>query len=70
MLKAIVIDDEPMALEVIKGLTEKVTFVELTGYFTNPFEAAVFLQANKVDLLFLDIKMPDIQGTEFPEIHS
>ncbi len=65
MLKAIVIDDEPMALEVIKGLTEKVTFVELTGYFTNPFEAAVFLQANKVDLLFLDIKMPDIQGTEF-----
>jgi DNA-binding LytR/AlgR family response regulator len=65
MLKAIVIDDEPMALEVIKGLTEKVTFVELNGYFTNSFEALKFLQTNKVDLIFLDIKMPDISGIEF-----
>lgn len=65
MLKAIVIDDEPMALEVIKGLTEKVTFVELNEYFTNSFEALRFLQTNKVDLIFLDIKMPDISGIEF-----
>lgn len=64
MLKAIIIDDEPMALEVIRGLTEKVTFVELTGYFTNSVEAMAFLQANQVDLLFLDIKMPDISGIE------
>lgn len=65
MLKAIVVDDEPLALEVIKGLTEKVTFVELKGYFTNSFEALKFLQANKVDLIFLDIKMPDVSGIEF-----
>ncbi len=65
MLKAIVIDDEPMALEVIKGLTEKVIFVELAGYFTNSFEAMGFLQTNKIDLIFLDIKMPDISGIEF-----
>lgn len=65
MLKAIVIDDEPFALEVIKGLTEKVTFIELAGYFTNSFEAMAFLQTNKVDLLLLDIKMPDISGVEF-----
>ncbi len=64
MLKAIVIDDEPLALEVIKGLTEKVTFVEIAGYFTNSVEAIAFLQTNKVDLLFLDIKMPDISGIE------
>lgn len=64
MLKAIAIDDEPMALEVIKGLTDKVTFVELAGYFTNAFEAMAFLQNNKVDLLLLDIKMPDISGIE------
>lgn len=64
MLKAIVIDDEPLALEVIKGLTEKVTFIELTAYFTNSFEAMAFLQKNKVDLLLLDIKMPDISGIE------
>src|SRR5690349_18150725 len=64
MLKAIIIDDEPMALEVVKGLTEKVTFVELVGFFTNAFEAMAFLQSNKIDLLFLDIKMPDISGIE------
>ena len=64
MLKAIVIDDEPLALEVIKGLTDKVTFIELTAYFTNSFEAMAFLQTNKVDLLLLDIKMPDISGIE------
>lgn len=65
MLSAIVIDDEPMALEVIKRLTEKVTFVEVCGYFTNSFEAMGFLQTNKVDLIFLDIKMPDLSGIEF-----
>ena len=65
MLKAIVIDDEPMALEVIKGLTEKVTFVQLIGYFTDSMEALRYMQENKVDLLFLDIKMPDISGIDF-----
>lgn len=64
MLKAIVIDDEPLALEVIRGLTEKVMFVEVAGYFTNSFQAMAFLQTNKIDLLFLDIKMPDITGIE------
>jgi len=62
MLKAIVIDDEPMAFEVIEGLTEKVTFVELAGYFTNSFEAMGFLQKNKIDLIFLDIKFLISQG--------
>ncbi len=71
MLKAIVIDDEPMALEVIQRLTEKVTFVELAAYFTNSFEAMAFLQTNKIDLLFLDIKMPDISGIDFlKSIHN
>jgi DNA-binding LytR/AlgR family response regulator len=65
MLRAIVIDDEPMALEVIKGLTDKVTFVEVSGYFTNAFEAMGFLNVHQVDLLFLDIKMPDLSGIEF-----
>jgi DNA-binding LytR/AlgR family response regulator len=65
MLKAIVIDDEPIALEVIRNLSEKVVFVEITEYFTNAFEAARYLQKNKTDLIFLDIKMPDISGIDF-----
>ncbi len=65
MLKAIAIDDEPIALDVIKKLTDKVIFVEMAGYFTDSFEAMQFLQANKIDLIFLDIKMPDLSGIEF-----
>jgi len=64
-LIAIAIDDEPIALEVIKSHAAKVPFVELKATFTNAFEAIDFLQKNKTDLLFLDIKMPDISGIEF-----
>ena len=64
MLKAIVVDDEPMAAEVIRGLTDKVTFVELTGFFNNAFDALGFLHQHKVDLIFLDIKMPGMSGIE------
>ena len=65
MLKAIAIDDEPMALEVIRGLSEKVTLVEFYGYFTDVFEAKRFLEKEHIDLIFLDIKMPDMSGIEF-----
>lgn len=62
---AIAIDDEPIALEVIKSHAAKVPFVDLKATFTNAFDAIGFLQKNKTDLLFLDIKMPDISGIEF-----
>jgi DNA-binding LytR/AlgR family response regulator len=64
MLKAIVVDDEPMAHEVMKGLTDKVTFVEIVGYYTNAFDALDFLNNKTVDLIFLDIKMPGMSGIE------
>jgi len=64
-LIAIAIDDEPIALEVIKSHAAKVPFVELKATFTNAFDAIDFLQKNRTDLLFLDIKMPDISGIEF-----
>ena len=65
MLKAIAIDDEPIALEVIKNLAAKISFIELTAYFTDAFKAIDFLQKEKIDLIFLDIKMPDISGIDF-----
>ena len=61
---AIAIDDEPIALEVIKSHAAKVPFVELKATFTNAFDAIDFLQKNKTDLLFLDIKMPEVNGFE------
>lgn len=65
MLKAIAIDDEPIALEVVKTLASKISFIELVSTFTNAFIAIDFLQKEKVDLIFLDIKMPDISGIDF-----
>jgi DNA-binding LytR/AlgR family response regulator len=65
MLTAIAIDDEPMALEVIRSLSEKISFIHLTGAFTNAFEAMDHMRTHRTDLLFLDIKMPDISGIEF-----
>ncbi|MBO9198694.1 MULTISPECIES: LytR/AlgR family response regulator transcription factor [Niastella] len=65
MLQAIVIDDEPKALEVIRELTRKVTFIDVKGYFTDAFDALGFMQQNVVQLVFLDINMPDISGIQF-----
>lgn len=65
---AIAIDDEPIALDVVKVHASKVPFIELKATFTNAFEAITYLQKNKVDLIFLDIKMPDISGIDFLNI--
>jgi DNA-binding LytR/AlgR family response regulator len=65
MLKAIAIDDEPQALQVVETLAAKVPFLELKACFTNAFTAIDYLQKTPVDLIFLDIKMPDISGIEF-----
>ena len=67
-LSAIAIDDEPKALEVVQMHAAKVPFLDLRASFVDAFEALPFLQQNKVDLLFLDIKMPDISGIEFAQI--
>jgi DNA-binding LytR/AlgR family response regulator len=65
MLKTIAIDDEPIALEIIKTLAAEVPFVNLVECFTNPFQAMAYLGRQQVDLIFLDIKMPGISGTDF-----
>jgi two-component system, LytTR family, response regulator len=64
-MTAIAIDDEPKALEVVQIHAKKVPFLDLKATFTDAFEAIPYLQQNKIDLIFLDIKMPDISGIEF-----
>jgi two-component system LytT family response regulator len=65
MITAIAIDDEPVALEIIKSLSQKIPFLNLQATFINAFEAKHYLDKQQVDLLFLDIKMPDISGIKF-----
>jgi two-component system, LytTR family, response regulator len=68
MLKAIAIDDEPMALEVIKAHASKVTFIQLKDTFVSAMEALEYIKTNPVDLVFLDINMPDITGLDFSQL--
>ncbi|MCC3153584.1 LytTR family DNA-binding domain-containing protein [Hymenobacter sp. BT770] len=63
-MKAIAIDDEPLALEVVRSLAAKLPFLELQACFTDAFAATEYLQRVPVDLLLLDINMPDISGLE------
>ncbi|MBA4140573.1 MAG: response regulator transcription factor [Segetibacter sp.] len=65
MISCIAIDDEPLALQLITEHTSKISFLSLQKTFTNPDEAKVWMQENNVDLLFLDIQMPDINGLQF-----
>ncbi|MDI5950354.1 LytTR family DNA-binding domain-containing protein [Flavobacterium sp. LB2P84] len=63
-MKCIAIDDEPRALELISGYIEKTPFLEFVAGFTNPFTAMNFLLKNPIDLVFIDINMPELSGIE------
>ncbi len=65
MLKSIAIDDEPLALQVITDYVSKTPFLTLTDTFDNPLDALEFINQEPVDLIFLDIQMPDLSGIEF-----
>lgn len=65
MLKVIVVDDEPLALDVLETYISKIPQLELIGRYSNALEANEALQNNEVDLMFLDIQMPQLTGTDF-----
>ncbi len=65
MIRAIAIDDEPLALEVIKKYVSDTPVVSLVGTFTDAIQALSFLKTQQIDLIFLDIQMPDINGIQF-----
>jgi DNA-binding LytR/AlgR family response regulator len=64
MMSCIAIDDEPLALELIEDFIGKVPFLKLSGRCRNGFEALELLQNEKIDLMFLDINMPDLSGIQ------
>jgi DNA-binding LytR/AlgR family response regulator len=63
-INCIAIDDEPLALEIIKDYCSKVTFLNLMKTFVNPVESIEFLRTNKTDLIFLDIQMDELSGIQ------
>jgi DNA-binding LytR/AlgR family response regulator len=65
MMNCIVIDDEPLAREGMLLLIEKCPQLTLSGSFSNPLDAVELLKESNIDLIFLDINMPEISGLEF-----
>ena len=63
-LKCVAIDDEPLALELIKTYVQRFPSLTLVGAFEDAISGAEFLNQNTVDLLFLDVNMPDITGVD------
>jgi DNA-binding LytR/AlgR family response regulator len=68
MINTIAIDDEPLALQLVTGYIIKTPILKLAGKFDNPLDANEFLAENSVDLIFVDIQMPDLSGIEFTRL--
>ncbi|SFU46074.1 two component transcriptional regulator, LytTR family [Pustulibacterium marinum] len=64
MITAIALDDEPLALDIIEAYCNGISLVSLQGKFTSQQEAIDYLYKENVDLLFLDIEMPGLNGIE------
>lgn len=64
-MKCIIVDDEPLAIEILESYVEKIEQLEIAGTFRNAVLAFTFLQSNTVDLIFLDIQMPKLTGIDF-----
>ena len=69
-LKCIVVDDEPLALELMESYVTKTPFLELKGKCLNAFEALELVNSANIDLVFLDIQMPDMNGIDFSQTLS
>lgn len=65
MIKCIIVDDEPLALQLLEHHISKIEGLQLIGKAKNAMEAYTIVQAQPVDLMFLDIQMPDLNGIAF-----
>ncbi|GAL61732.1 LytR/AlgR family response regulator transcription factor [Algibacter lectus] len=67
-ITCVIVDDEPMALNLVETYVQKTPFLELKQKCSNAIEAMEFIKEQPVDLLFLDIQMPDLTGIEFSKM--
>jgi len=64
-IKCLIVDDEPMARDVIRRYIEDIPALTVAGEFGNAIDAIMFMQDNTIDIIFLDIRMPRLNGTDF-----
>ncbi|WP_374165890.1 LytR/AlgR family response regulator transcription factor [Arcticibacter sp. MXS-1] len=68
MIRCLVVDDEPLALDILTDYIAKVPFLELVKATTSAFEALALVQDDGADLVFLDVQMPELTGIQFLKI--
>jgi two-component system LytT family response regulator len=68
MIRCVVVDDEPLAREVVSRFIARVPFLQLVAECANAIQAMALVQQQEIDLLFVDIQMPELLGTEFIKI--
>src|ERR1700722_12501984 len=68
ILNCIAVDDEPLALGLVSSFIEQTPFLNLVGKFSSAVEALRAIHAQKIDVLFLDIQMPDLNGIELARV--
>lgn len=68
ILNCIVVDDEPLALDILEDYISKVPFLKMVKRCVNPIEALQFVQDGGIDLVFLDVQMPELTGIQFLKI--
>ncbi|HAL52592.1 MAG TPA: DNA-binding response regulator, partial [Sphingobacterium sp.] len=66
-MNCIIVDDEPLAREEMKNLIEEISSIQIVGTFSNAISALECIKTNPVDLLFLDIVMPTVNGLDFAQ---
>ena len=64
-MKCIIIDDEPVARKILQDFIEDIDYLDLVGQADNPLKAMSLINDNDIDIIFLDINMPKINGIEF-----
>ena len=67
-LKCAIVDDEPLALDLLESYVNKTPFLELAGKYSSAVQAMNNLSGKDIDLLFLDIQMPELNGLEFSKM--
>lgn len=67
-MKCLVVDDEPLALHILEDYISKLPFLQLVKATTNPIEALTQVQNGGIDLVFLDVQMPELTGIQFLKI--
>jgi two-component system LytT family response regulator len=68
MIRCLIVDDEPLALHILEDYMSKIPFLQLVKSTTNPIEALTLVQEGNVDLVFLDVQMPELTGIQFLKI--